>query len=151
MGSESLKRKAPSYLEFTDDNIAVSKLGNPALLGKNTFQISLQNIPVTFNMEVDVKVSLPSGEACPVKIQPSGPQSWSVSYFISPPCPNQVVVTVTVNGVQPRGSPFQLQCRNEMAVGTRVQKERDQQKGGTVLQPPNPMTWDLIKDMVRYR
>ena len=127
------------------DAIVVSKLANPALLGKNTFQISLKNIPATSNMDIDVKISkysLSFDNFCPVRIQPSGPQSWSVSYFISPPCPNLVEVTVTVNGFQARDGSSWLHCRGSLASGTRVKSLRNQCVGTVADTILNVIWWD---------
>ena len=129
------------------------QINNGALLGKNTFQIINQ---VSKNLKLDpaVAVTLSSGESCPVKIEPSG-SHWSVTYFIANyPQPHNddmdssddemntaqprsraatalatVKVSVKVNGVQAKNSPFKLQLRKEMAVGTRVELHDSSQQG----------------------
>lgn len=120
-------------IEALSDAIVVSKVSNPALLGKNTFEVSLKNMPAhcAFDMKVEVRVDLPSGESCPVKTQRQGQYMWLISFFISPPCPEQVTVVVAVNDIPPKDSPFRMQCRNMLAGGTRVQV-RGKQKKGTV-------------------
>ena len=133
------------------DLIAISDLGHSACFGKNTFTLYLQNFPQAYDkanfpqtkvevncqdwtkipqtndeaktiFSVIVNVNLPSGIACPAKIDPAGNQSWSVSYFISPPRPDEIIISVTVNNIEATQSPFKLQCRNAMASGTRVQE-----------------------------
>ena len=75
-----------------------------------------------FEINITVNVNLASGRACPTKIQSTGVQSWCVSYFISPPHPDEIVISVTVNNIEATQSPFKLQCQNAMANGTRVQE-----------------------------
>ena len=75
-----------------------------------------------FKVTINVSVKLPSGRACPVKIKSTGVRSWSVSYFISPPCPEEIIISVTVNNIEATQSPFKLQCQNSIARGTRVQE-----------------------------
>ena len=129
--NENLRKS--KVIEALSDAIIVSKVPNPALLGKNTFQVSLKNMPAhcAFDMTVEVRVDLPSGESCPVKTQCQGQYVWLISFFISPPCPEQVTVVVAVNDIPPKDSPFRMQCRNMLAGGTRVQV-RGKQKKGTV-------------------
>ena len=109
--------------------IVVSELPNPALLGKNTFKASLNKVPAAAKMEAQVKVTTSSGATCPVKLESAGSHVWSVNYFLSPPCPKQVEITVTVNGVQPKQGPSTLHCLSKMASGTRVKKKKQSEKG----------------------
>ena len=113
--------------------ITVSDLPNPALLGKNTFKVSLNKVPAAAKMEAQVKVTTSSGATCPTKLESAGCHVWSISYYVSPPCPKQVVVAVTVNGVEPKQGPVTLHCLSKMASGTRVKRKKKQNELGTVV------------------
>ena len=117
------------------DSIVVSNLGSSALLGKNTFQLHLKN--VTHNLKdlnAKVEVNLSTKNDCPVIMKQSSNTSWSVSFFISPPCPDQVVISVSVNGIDSSRCPLKLKCKNKMAVGTKVQELNTKRKGTIVQQ-----------------
>ena len=69
---------------FIANAIAVSDLADSAVLGKNTFQIRVNNVPKTFNLITpEVTVTLSSGDSCPVEIKSTGSNLWSVTYFIA--------------------------------------------------------------------
>ena len=116
------------------DSIVVSNLGSFALLGKNTFKVHLEN--VTHNLKdlnAKVEVNLSTKNDCPVVIKQSSNTSLSISFFISPPCPDQVVISVSVNGIDSSRCPLiRLKCKNKMAVGTKV-KERNTKRNGTIV------------------
>ena len=150
----------PTTSDAFSDAIVVLKLGKSCLLGKNTFSlVRVNGISATaamLDLKPEVKV-ISSGESCPVKIEPSG-SNWSVTYFIANyPQPHNdnmdcsddekntvqlrtrpatslptVKVSVKVNGVQAKNSPFKLQLRKEMAVGTRVELHDSSQQGTVV-------------------
>ena len=130
-----------------------------AFVGNNIFQIRV-NVLQVFKLEPAVTVTLSSGDSCPVRITPSGNNSWSVTYFVTryPQHGNSfsddeqrntvsspatvptvkvfvptVKVSVEINGVQARNSPMNLHLRNELAVGTRVEQHGCSQLQGTVL------------------
>ena len=115
------------------DSIVVSDVGSSALLGKNTFKVHLKN--VTHNLKdlnAKVEVNLSTKKDCPVIMKQSSNTSWSVSFFISPPCPDQVVISVSVNGIDSSRCPLKLKCKNKMAVGTKVQDRNTKDKGTIV-------------------
>ena len=64
-------------------NAIVYQPTNPALLGKNTFSIRMNNVPAVFKLQPAVTVTLSSGDSCPVNITPSGNNKWSVKYFVT--------------------------------------------------------------------
>ena len=134
-------------------DIVVSNLTNSALVGKNTFKINLNGASSVVKEPPVVEVILSSGNICPVRIEPSpGNNSWSVKYFISyypsedesddddllwpylnplHPAPT-VTISITVNGVQSDKSPFTLDLKEEMAVGTRVELYNYNRRGTVV-------------------
>ena len=137
-----LSKDEPLYsriIPLTSHDVAhaiVYRPTDPALVGKNTFQIHLKEVLEKFKLKPVVTVTLSSGDSCPVNITPSCNNKWSVTYFITCyPQPGEsgkgswVEVSVKINGVQATGSPMMLQLRNKLAVGTKV--EQDQQ--GTVV------------------
>ena len=92
------------------DSIVISRLGNSVCLGNNIFSVSLKDWEQKVDADINVNVALSSGEICPVSVTKGFSQSWSVSFVVSPPCPDQVVVSVAVNGVEARHSPVYLRC-----------------------------------------
>ena len=113
------------------DSIVISHLGNPACVGNNIFNVSLEDWDQEADADISVNVALyvsledwdqealSSKEICPVRVEKASSQSWSVSFVVSPPCPDQVVVSVAVNGVEARHSPVNLRCVNNNAVSIR--------------------------------
>ena len=73
----------PTTNDALPDAIVVSELGNTSFLGKNTFLVSVSGISTAVYLKPEVKVTSSSGRSCPVKIELSSPQSWSVTYFIT--------------------------------------------------------------------
>ena len=100
------------------DSIVISNLGHSACLGRNTFNVSLSltHWEQKDDADINVNVGLSSGQGCPVRVEKASSRSWSVSFVISPPCPDQVVVSVAVDGVEARHSPVNLRCVNNNAV-----------------------------------
>ena len=135
--SEKNPFKSPVVCNLSD-LIFVSGLNHSALLGKNTFNVNLMT--QEFDVDVDVKVTLSSGKSCPVIVEFDNIEGWSVSYFISPPCPSEVSIFVFVNGCESSHSPFKLSCQNNMAIGTRV-LEQTKQKTATVTEPDLDYTY----------
>ena len=100
------------------DSIVISNLSHPACVGNNIFNVSLKDWDQEADANINVNAALSSGKVCPVRVEKASSQSWSVSFVVSPPCPDQVVVSVAVNGVEARHSPVNLRCENKTAVSS---------------------------------
>ena len=143
------KENLLSSAVFSNVSVAVSDLADPALLGKNTFHVRAEGFPSAFPTKPEVAVTLCSGKSCLVNVKQIKESLWSVDYFIlfypqleMIECSEDqdiflapVVVSVAVCGVQAKNSPFQLQCKKAIAIGTRVEDKISSQLQGTVSKP----------------
>ena len=131
---ESLVKKSPWTVNLSQqdplnsqvmpsfaDSIVISNLGHSACLGRNTFNVSLglTHWEQKDDADINVNVRLSSRQDCPVRVEKASSRSWSVSFVISPPCPDQVVVSVAVDGVEARHSPVNLRCENKTPVSNK--------------------------------
>ena len=136
----------PTHLRpLLPEDIVVSNLTDLAFIGKNTFEIRKKG---AYSIKPPVVEVTLSSESCPVRIEQSTSNSWLVKYFITchpvggsateltcsyawshgkrvRKCSGPIVrISVEVDGVQSKNSPFELELKKEIAVGTSVESVR---------------------------